>query len=71
MIVTVNPPEIRRRSKRRWHRKTIFMRKIIIGGDGTDEPPRRTFVLIGRLWARRSISLNRWVFAEHRPSKKD
>ena len=68
MIITAKPIDIRRRSKRRWHRKTIILRRIIIGGKGTDATARTEFILFGRLWARRSNTLQRWIYAEHRPA---
>lgn len=71
MIITAKPVDFRRRSKRYWHRKIIILRTIIIGGKGTDALPRSEFVVIGRLWARRSVSQNRWIYTEQRPAVKE
>lgn len=55
--------------KRYWHRRTVLMRFITIGGYGTDEPQQRRFIIAGRLWARRSQCLDQWLFATKPPTK--
>lgn len=73
MIIGLTSSASKRRkretAKRRWHRRTIFMRVITIGGHGTDEPSERVFIFFGTLWARRSETLQRWLYAVSEPRK--
>jgi hypothetical protein len=71
MMLALNPLRITRSSKRCWHRRIIIMRSIVIGGDGTGQTARRTFVIIGWLWARRSVTKHRWLYADDRPVRSD
>jgi hypothetical protein len=69
MILSIAPIKYTRRDKRRWHKRFIVLRRITVGGDGTTEPPRTLFVLFARLWARRSQTKRRWLYAQYRPAK--
>ena len=71
MMLTIEPLSIKRSDKRRWHRRWIFLRLVTIGGEGTREAKRRVFMIVGKLWARRSHSYNRWLYVEHRPAKRE
>lgn len=67
--LTEHSLRLRRSDKRRWHQRWVFLRVVTLGGHGTGETLRHSFVILARLWARRSVSRNRWLFAEHRPTK--
>lgn len=71
MILSLTPLRFTRSDKRRWHQRRVFLRQITVGGYGTSEPERRLFILYARLWARRSETRGRWLFAEHRPAKEN
>ena len=69
MILSLVPPTLKRSSKRKWHKRCIVLRRLTIGGEGTDEPRQTLFVLFARIWARRSQTKRRWLYAQQRPAK--
>ncbi len=69
MILSLSLPKLQWSNKRRWHKRWIVLRRITIGGNGTDEPHQTLFVLFARIWARRSQTKRRWLYAQQRPTK--
>jgi hypothetical protein len=63
VILNLSPAPRQRRTKNRWHQRRLFLRFVQIGGYGTNEPKRTAFIFFTKLWARRSESLGRWIFA--------
>ena len=71
MMLAIHPPKLKRRNKRQWRKRWVVLRWVTIGGYSTNERETRVFVIAAQLWARRSQSLRRWIFAEIQPVKKE